>query len=49
MIDGRNVFDQPLKMTSEYMIKFKKLELVKVIIPQLGVYVYYFISKTITS
>ena len=25
MIDGRNIFDQPLKMTSEYMIKFKKI------------------------
>ena len=38
MIDGKNIFDQPLKIILEHMIIFKNLRLVKRIITQLVVY-----------
>ena len=38
MIDGKNVFDQPLKIILEHMIIIENLQLVKRIITQLVVY-----------
>ena len=37
MIDGRNYFDQPVKMMSEHVITFEKLQMVKKMITQLTV------------
>ena len=37
MIDGRNSFDQPVKMMSEHVITFEKLQIVKEMITQLTV------------
>ena len=38
MIDGQNIFDQPIKMIKQYMITMKRLQLVKEMIKQLVVY-----------
>ena len=38
IIDGRNVFDQPIKIIQEHMQTLEKLLLVKEMITMLGVY-----------
>ena len=38
MIDGQNIFDQPMKMIKQHMITMKRLKLVKEMIKQLAVY-----------
>ena len=38
MIDGQNIFDQPIKMIIQHVITMKRLQLVKEMIKQLVVY-----------
>ena len=38
IIDGRNFFDQPIKMILKHMMTLERLQLVKAVITQLDAY-----------